>query len=98
MAEYLTEEMGVKFPAVELSREEYQAWLADLTTKKVLQLAKNEQIRICLHIGAGQTLSGDPGETQKATAQNVGLVEGITWPFDIAFPDEEEEDERDESK
>lgn len=94
-AEYLKEEMGVQFPAVELSEDEYQVWLADPTTRKVLQLAKNEQIRVCLQIGAGSTLASDPGETQKLTAQNVGLVEGIAWPFDIPFESEEENEQTD---
>ena len=74
---------------VELAKEEYQQWLANPTTEKVCKMMQISQLNLCQQMGAGATLSGDPGETQKLTAMNAGLVEGIMMAFSIDFSGEE---------
>lgn len=81
----------MEFLPVELTKEEYEQWLGNPTTVKIKQLAEEEQVRVCLAMGRGETLHPDPGETQRHTAMNTGLVEGLMWPFQIQFDQEDVE-------
>lgn len=84
-------------PDVELTGEEFEAWVSNPTTMKVMEILFHHRQRYSAELSEGASL-GD--HTERETAQYVGLIAGIDMLLRMEYEaqDERGEDESEDTR
>ena len=78
------DKVGVKMEPI--TKEEYESWVQDPITRKVLKQLEDKISGITSDLGTGRTLDEDNAEaTLSRTARLVGKIEGINEIFNVVL-------------